>query len=228
MTLPEYALDYDTCGGQELRVFLKARTGRTTKKLKQKQYYMYWLLQADKDAIFRFLDLSPELRNLVYGELLHLRSKPGHTKRYCFPRILAASKQVHEEAHGILYGNNIFEVHIRAWFLRTHIVRHVEARCRVDVDSARIGYSASRDLRLDKLYCPWPDWLRKVYQLHVVLTIDYTDAQQDRSTSILQGVNHLLYGIFSFLGAENALKRLKFQVDVSTYPAFDDITSSML
>ena len=52
MTLPEYALDYDECSGQELRAFLKARTGETTKKLKQKKYYVDRLLQADEDATF--------------------------------------------------------------------------------------------------------------------------------------------------------------------------------
>lgn len=46
----------------------------------------------------RFESLIPEVRNLVYEELLCF--KEG--KFSCFPQILCTSKQVHEEALGIL------------------------------------------------------------------------------------------------------------------------------
>lgn len=46
----------------------------------------------------RFEKLIPEIRNLVYEELLCF--KEG--KFSCFPEILCTNKQVHEEALGIL------------------------------------------------------------------------------------------------------------------------------
>lgn len=48
--------------------------------------YVRALRQADIDATFRFLDLLPELRNLVYELLLVCRGSP-----YCYPQMLATA-----------------------------------------------------------------------------------------------------------------------------------------
>ncbi|SMR51385.1 unnamed protein product [Zymoseptoria tritici ST99CH_1E4] len=59
---------------------------------------------------FRFLDLPPELRNHIYRELLALPA--ASSDRGCYPQILAASKQINDEATGLLYEDNFIHVHI--------------------------------------------------------------------------------------------------------------------
>ncbi|SMR44972.1 unnamed protein product [Zymoseptoria tritici ST99CH_3D1] len=58
-------------------------------------------------ATFRFLDLPPEMRNLIYGELLTLPRRPNRQSPTacfgsCHPGILATCRQIYKEAAGLL------------------------------------------------------------------------------------------------------------------------------
>lgn len=74
MTLPRYALDYNTCTYKEKRAFIKARTRpENAKEIKQKIRAIgrVRVLQfLDKIVTFRFMDLIPELRLMIYEHLL--------------------------------------------------------------------------------------------------------------------------------------------------------------
>lgn len=71
--------------------------------------YLNALKNADAHpAPFRFLDLPPEIRNMVYRNLLIFKNRFA-----CHPQILATSKQVNKEAKTILYGDNT--VDIKLW-----------------------------------------------------------------------------------------------------------------
>lgn len=57
---------------------------------------------------FKFLELIPELRNIVYRELLVFDSGGS-----CQPHILASSKAVNAEASAILYCENLIHIEIK-------------------------------------------------------------------------------------------------------------------
>ncbi|KAI7383304.1 hypothetical protein KC336_g18406 [Hortaea werneckii] len=59
------------------------------------------------DQVFRFLDLLPELRNLVYRELLVW---PSNRPESCWPQILRTCRQVNNEAKDIIYKENAAKV----------------------------------------------------------------------------------------------------------------------
>lgn len=83
------------------------------------------LIQADADAgndvivPFRFGDLYPNIRRLIYEQLLTFSADSG-----CHPQILATTSCVYDEASSILYEENVLDiiidkqtglVHLTAW-----------------------------------------------------------------------------------------------------------------
>ena len=59
---------------------------------------------------FPFLELPPELRDTIYRLLLVNRSDKNH--HFGHARILSTCQQIHEEAVGILYEENLIEISI--------------------------------------------------------------------------------------------------------------------
>jgi hypothetical protein len=61
---------------------------------------------SSRDEIFRFLDLPPEMRNLVYDHLLTLTPpvspSPSSSFASCQPAILSTCRQIYNEAAGLL------------------------------------------------------------------------------------------------------------------------------
>lgn len=114
MTLPQYALDYDTCTYKEKRAFVKARTPRErSAKIKQKVRAVgrvRVLQDFDKEVMFRFMDLLPEVRVLVYQ---HLLTKDHEKDSIAYPAILRTCKKVYEEAQEVLHVNSPIDLHIR-------------------------------------------------------------------------------------------------------------------
>jgi hypothetical protein len=98
MTLPKFALDYAACTEEELQRFIKDRTGQPPPSECTKEQCIENLTQLDRNATFRFLDLIPELRQVVYEELLFpvkMRFAAGSCGRQrLYAQILAASKQI--------------------------------------------------------------------------------------------------------------------------------------
>lgn len=94
-------LEYTKCTAEELRGFIKARTGKVTTA--HNITYLAGKLRAlNKNVTFRFLDLPTEMRLGVYAELLH-RPDPYDAKRI-YAQILRCSKEIHREAEPELNG----------------------------------------------------------------------------------------------------------------------------
>lgn len=114
MTRKNDALDYFACTVPELQAFLESRTGNRNGDgapiRSQKAYYVNALRGLDRHAQFRFLDLAPELRNLVYQELLTWADVKTNGEGSCWPQILATSSQVYREAKDIIYADNAAHV----------------------------------------------------------------------------------------------------------------------
>ena len=91
----------------ELRGFVRARGMEPTR-----DDLVNMLINADSCPTFRFMDLIPELRNTIYRELLTLREESYDPHRFCWPQIIAISRQIYDEARDILYCDNVFELAI--------------------------------------------------------------------------------------------------------------------
>lgn len=61
----------------------------------------------DGATSFRFPDLPAEMKNRVYEELLVMPSDTDDNQnRHCYPQILSASKEINNDAKGLLYSDN--------------------------------------------------------------------------------------------------------------------------
>jgi hypothetical protein len=64
-----------------------------------------------------FFKLSAELRNGIYGLVLHTKSRlliPQHTGTNSKPALPQVNKQILAEAGSLYYGSNVFEVNLKA------------------------------------------------------------------------------------------------------------------
>jgi len=105
----EYPADYAIQTAVTLKQILKSRQ-IPLQKMTKKQEFIDCLRKWDKDHPFPFLNLHPELRNIVYRELLVTDYPASFTPLKCHPEILATCHQINHEATGILYGLN--KVHL--------------------------------------------------------------------------------------------------------------------
>ena len=105
----EYPADYAIQTVVTLKQILKSRQ-IPLQKMTKKQEFIDCLRKWDKDHPFPFLNLHPELRNIVYRELLVTDYPASFTPIKCHPEILATCQIINHEATGILYGLN--KVHL--------------------------------------------------------------------------------------------------------------------
>ncbi|KJX93545.1 hypothetical protein TI39_contig4296g00012 [Zymoseptoria brevis] len=146
--------------------------------------------------VFRFMELSPELRTRVYEELLILRDSFT-----CFPQILAASRQIKEEATNILYGDNLIDVRMLADGIYVH------------------GEKCNEDRTDTKTIMTWPHWLRHVQFLRFSLELTFAGPRlttmfaKAATKSAPAAADIVLYSLCSFLASEHKLR--SFQVDIS-------------
>lgn len=187
MTRTLSATIYAQCTDVELRRFVSDR-GLAAGDAQQRSLIRA-LRDADRDATFRFLDLSPELRNLVYEHLLTIRPKQSSQGRqYCYPNILRSSKQTYAEGTGILYNNEepiIIELAGSGQYSPINI----------SVGNRVVG-SGSRS-RSGDATVEWPSFVLKVRKLHVVVHCETQPATWRQSTNIQ--INHALYDLSQFL-----------------------------
>ena len=106
---------YDSSSPTELRQYIQNRSLEDPypQGLTLKYFYLRPLDRADEAWCFRFLGLIPELRNMVYKELLTFVTCPHCPAVHdpCHPAILRTCKEVYNEAKAILYAEN--EIHCR-------------------------------------------------------------------------------------------------------------------
>ncbi|KAK3717931.1 hypothetical protein LTR37_005357 [Vermiconidia calcicola] len=225
MTLQRFALDYRGCTVKELRGFLEARTGELpTNTRTAKRYYINRLWEADSVVSFRFLDLAPELRNNIYRELLTLRSVRGHSERRCWTGILRASKQICEEAHGILYGENDFDIIISGPFRPAARGGYYRL-----VYSDLLNMTYEENHKLGQVILNWPNYLRKVQRLRLTINIHYDNPRNASGPSpVFKVINYTVYSICSFVVEQNHLKRLQVQVQTQSFSEFGAISHKVL
>lgn len=89
-------MNYSQCSSDELMSFIRRRG--LTEHLKG--YLAQCLNDADRDARFSFLDLSPEIRNMIYGEVFSASEARKGVRRFTDKHfsLLRTCKQIRAEA----------------------------------------------------------------------------------------------------------------------------------
>ena len=115
---------YDWCKPAELKRFVCDRllTDPYPQGLTLKYFYIQALEKDDREWRFRFMDLPPEMRLMVYRNLL-LHENPWlplqstfnvHSLSKTYPAILQTCRQIYDEAYSVLYDENMFQVTFKA------------------------------------------------------------------------------------------------------------------
>ena len=166
MTLIEFSLAYSECSFTELKRFIRDRG--IDAKLKDRKHAIRALQAADREATFRFFDLPPELRNLVYGFALEVEDVEDDNKLkhvLAEPAILASCRQVYNEASGLLYGDRYFRLKLHLGKKPYTLFLHLNGRF------LRKAYAGSHD-DLEGLWIDWPSFLNRIQHLDVVVQLD--------------------------------------------------------
>ena len=104
---------YRKCTIKELRAFIKAKSGEDPPKgpnggFVRKAVYIEKLRQIDENAVFDFMNLPPEMRNLIYEHLL-IHDKA--TNRKASTAIIRTNQQVYREAQSFLLAESTLSLH---------------------------------------------------------------------------------------------------------------------
>jgi hypothetical protein len=208
---------YESSTPKELRQYTKDRglPDPYPQGLTLKYFYLRLLDRDDEVKSFRFLDLIPELRNMVYKELLTFEVCPNCPAVHepCHPGILRTSKQIYKEAKTILYANN--EVHCRIT-ASGPFSGYGKATFFASIHGRETTTRLQSHDRLDSLFYGMkhvPDYLRQVQKLHV--DVVFNGGAKDIARFSLQSC---LLNLASFLMDDHALKKLRIHI----YDAADD------
>lgn len=201
-------LRYDKLTAPELRLCVLARgledpmPGGTTLRY----YYLRALEAGDQAWTFRFMDLPPELRSIIYGCLLLQKSQ--RNKRYCYPNIIRTCKQISEEATKVLYNENIFECRFDVEARDHHRVTaraHVHNLQQVGFDYESVRFGAIKD---------YPAYLRRVSYLEITLVYSVTGTKHVDQQAYLS-LNKMIYALSSFLMSSHSVKTLGIRAELS-------------
>lgn len=201
------ALLYSSSSPAELRQYVKDRglPDPYPQGITLKYFYIVALDRADDTKSFRFLDLIPEMRNLVYKQLLIFGfcGKCPVVHGFCHPAILQTSKQVYKEAKEILYAENTITCLFAVLVNRGAVARRFTQIHTTIAD----GY----EVRLSCVFhgmAAIPDWFRLIRSLQ--LTIDvHGNGSVSRARSFAQGCT---LNLASFLMDKHSLKKLQVHV----------------
>lgn len=181
-----------------------------------KYYYIKELLAADKDRVFRFLDLPPELRNEVYGYVLAPKS---HYSRYT--AILRVCKLTHKEATEILYADNV--VTCSFWSQQAYNERRVRINRR-----DYIGTKAVDFIHLPTAIDHYPDYLARIRNLKIDIHIDTLPRSSSTTkNAIVDFVRSGLLALASVVMDGGRLKALEINVQ-SSHSLEAEVLASML
>lgn len=195
--------------------------------------YIHALEVLDARNSFRFLDLLPELRNMVYSELLTIKEEDG---KGCWPQILATCKQVHQEAEGIFHADTQVEVettvalyHYPSYpiksFKRCYYIEQIHKK-KAEGYWEMAGEQADIHAQtpMEGVQREFGGKVLKARDLTVKVELYHPRRAADTSDSLLSfaEANHLLYSLASAIGSGDSKRLYRLKV---VYEAQDGFRS---
>lgn len=200
---------YASASPAELRKYLKDRglPDPYPQGVTLRYFYLRLLHRADDTMTFRFLDLPPEMRNLVYVALLTFDDgclcKDCRLHRVCHPAVLRANKQVYKEAKDVLYAENTVHCNFNVGTDDHQVIGRYTRIHNVEAT----GYGT----RINNVF--WgmshiPQWLHRVQSLDISI-----DAHGHGGVSNARGfLQGCMLNLASFLLEDHNLKKLQIHV----------------
>lgn len=199
---------YSSSSPEELRQYVKDRNlpDPYPQGITLKYFYILALDRADNTKSFRFLDLIPEMRNLIYKELLVFAVCETCPMIHSFahPAILQTSKAVYKEARDILYAENTISCFFAVYVDRSDGAAH--RRTRIHTTEAE-GY----DVRLSCVFHGMkviPEWFRRIQSLKFTVDV-HGNGSVGCARSFAQGCT---LNLASFLMDQHCLKKLQIHI----------------
>lgn len=200
---------YSSSSPEELRQYVKDRNlpDPYPQGITLKYFYILALDRADNTRSFRFLDLIPEMRNLVYNELLVFAVCENCPIFHSFghPAILQTSKLIYKEAREILYAENTISCFFAVYVDRGD-VHAAHRHTRIHTVNAD-GYNV-------RLSCVFhgmkviPNWFRQIQSLKFTVDV-HGNGSVSRARSFAQGCT---LNLASFLMDQHSLKKLQIHI----------------
>lgn len=215
MTLPRHGLDYDDCSEIELKQFMQRRGVELTKS-----EMVAALRNADLEASFRFFDLIPELRNMIYKLVIEVEERDQHIVAKA--AILFTCKQAYAEASGLLY--QLYEQHVFTFnvFLGRRRPRQPYALTALFNGNDLVSAPAIEGPPPTKLDFEWPSLLGRIRCLSV--SVHFGKPIPRQPNSLWAGgriVHDFLHQLNQFLAKKANIVSLRIkifrEIDVSNY-----------
>lgn len=215
---PGRTIAYDNCTPTELKRFVTERGLKDPfpRGVTLKYCYLRLLDEADKKFCFRFMDLPPEMRLMVYRNLLTFQPVLVQWRKDAQVEILRTSNQVYEEAKGVLYDDNVFKVHFEVTGLNQGRLRKLAI---VHSDRSTVNCSHARYCRIPAGIDDYPDFFRRIAHLEIKLRYSILGTEAVLADGPWP-LNHSLYTLASFLMDGHRLKSLR--LDVNLAPSIEE------
>ena len=231
MTKRQYTLAYELFNTDNLKRFILGRRLVMPANGSGRKAYIHTLRTADRNATFiKFFDLAPELRNLVYKELLTLHSSSNDSDRgFCWPNVFRASRQIHQEAQGLLYSENAIDIVFKLFKDCAWHDGWVRPAASAHVNGAQVPMSTWRMLHRP---LHWSPFLLRAYRLRIRLDVIEAWPSHFPAHPLdpywLASINHAMYDLHSFMLQAQTLKGIEVVCSAKDTPIADDVLQKVL
>ena len=215
---------YQDCMGWNKNVPLDTAGSRSTHKIRKKNDLVSQTLRTDPGrtsalpihedvGVFPFLALPKELRNLIYKDLLTLRSLT--TQKWhgtAHTSILYTCRQIRDEAQSILYSNHLF-------LLFTGEILSCDVRWVSVVEYSETGTDDEMEMDKDESWRAWaqvPAYYYKCDSFRIQLGMDCWDDKKIDQDSIeeaaLRPIMNLNSVVYTILLKHPSLRKIHFKL----------------
>ena len=176
---------------------------------------MRQLRELDRESTFRFLDLLPELRKLIYVDVLKpMSSRRLRSRVDRHPEILRTCKGVYKEAERVLYCKPVFSIDIECALVNPD---YFDQRSRAYVcvrGDAMPLYESAQKFVLGSCPVIFPACLHQIRHLEIRLTIMKHKYKRRPQPESLAKANHVIYKLASKVMEARCLKTLSVELSL--------------